>query len=137
MKLIITGSSGMVGKLVLTNCLNSDKVTEVISLVRKSTGQRHNKLSEIVITNFEDYSNKESLFRGISVAFFCLGVYTGQVPDDLFKKITVRYAVEFAVSVRPSTRQDLCLGFHTLGSSSSRRLMGWSSILSRTSESHS
>lgn len=110
MKVIITGSSGMVGKLVLTNCLNSDKVTEVISLVRKPTEQRHDKLTEIVITNFEDYSNKESLFKDISVAFFCLGVYTGQVPDDLFKKITVSYAVEFAKTLEKNSPQaTLCL----------------------------
>lgn len=110
MKVIITGSSGMVGKLVLNNCLNSDKITEVRSLVRKPTGQKHKKLTEVVIANFEDYSAQENLFKDISVAFFCLGVYTGQVPDDLFKKITVNYAVEFAKSLEKNSPQaTLCL----------------------------
>ena len=110
MKVIITGGSGMVGNLVLTNCLNSDKITEVRSLVRKPTGQKHKKLTEIVITNFEDYSAQENLFKDISAAFFCLGVYTGQVPDDLFKKITVNYAVEFAKTLeKNSPRATLCL----------------------------
>ena len=110
MKVIITGGSGMVGNLVLTNCLNLDKITEVRSLVRKPTGQKHKKLTEIVITNFEDYSAQENLFKDISAAFFCLGVYTGQVPDDLFKKITVNYAVEFAKTLeKNSPRATLCL----------------------------
>lgn len=110
MKVIITGSSGMVGKLVLTNCLNSDKIAEVSSLVREPTGQKHKKLNEIVITNFEDYSTQENLFKDVSVAFFCLGVYTGQVPDDLFKKITVNYAVEFAKALEKNSPQaTLCL----------------------------
>ena len=110
MKVIITGGSGMVGNLVLTNCLNSDKITEVRSLVRKPTGQKHKKLTEIVITNFEDYSAQENLFKDISAAFFCLGVYTGQVPDDLFKKITVNYTVEFAKTLeKNSPRATLCL----------------------------
>ena len=96
MRVIITGASGMIGKMVLTNCLNSDKVTEIIRLVRNPTGQKHHKLTEVVHTNFEDYSTQEKIFKDVSVAFFCLGVYTGQVPDDVFKKITVTYAVEFA-----------------------------------------
>lgn len=110
MKVIITGSSGMVGKLVLTKCLNSDKITEVRSLVRKPTGQKHKKLTEIVISNFEDYSAQETLFKDISVAFFCLGVYTGQVPDDLLKTITVNYAVEFARTLEKNSPQaTMCL----------------------------
>jgi len=110
MRAIITGSSGMIGKLILANCLNSDKVTEVISLVRKPTSQKHNKLTEIVISNFEDYSALEHLFKDIEVAFFCLGVYTGQVSDDIFKKITVNYAVEFAKALeKNSPKATFCL----------------------------
>lgn len=110
MRVIITGSSGMVGKLVLTECLNSDKITEIRSLVRKPTGQKHQKLTEIVIENFEDYSAHENLFKDISVSFFCLGIYTGQAPDDLFKKITVNYAVEFARTLdKNSPKATLCL----------------------------
>jgi uncharacterized protein YbjT (DUF2867 family) len=110
MKVIITGSSGMVGSLVLTNCLNSDKATEVISLVRKPTGQKHNKLTEIVISNFEDYSNEECLFKDISAAFFCIGVYTGQVSNKVFQKITVNYAVAFAKTLEKNSPQaTLCL----------------------------
>lgn len=110
MKVIVTGSTGMVGKLVLTNCLNSDKINEVISFVRKPTGQINKKLTEIVITDFEDYSKHENLFKDIRVAFFCLGVYTGEVPDDLFKKITVNYAVQFAKTLEKNSPQaTICL----------------------------
>jgi uncharacterized protein YbjT (DUF2867 family) len=110
MKAIIAGSSGMIGNLVLTNCLNSDKVTEVISLVRKPTGLTHKKLIEIVIEDFEDFSAQDDVFKNVSAAFFCLGVYTGQVPDDLFKKITVNYAVEFAQTLKQNSPQaTLCL----------------------------
>lgn len=110
MKAIIAGSTGMVGTLVLNNCLNSEKISEVISLVRKPTGIRHNKLKEIVIQDFENYSQNENLFKDIEVAFFCLGVYTGQVPDELFKKVTVDYAVEFAKALeKQSPQATICL----------------------------
>ena len=110
MKIIITGSTGMIGSLVLTHCLSAHEITEVISLVRKPTGQKHDKLTEVVVQDFEDYRNHNDLFKGIKVAFFCLGAYTGQVSDGLFKKITVNYAVEFAKALeKNSPKATLCL----------------------------
>ena len=97
---IITGATGMVGSLVLEHCLNSVKITNVISLVRKSSGQKHQKLKEVVIKDFTDYSEHKELFENIDIAFFCIGVYTGQVSDELFKEITVDYAVNFAKAVK-------------------------------------
>ncbi|WP_299531755.1 NAD-dependent epimerase/dehydratase family protein [Ulvibacterium sp.] len=110
MKIIITGSTGMIGSLVLTHGLNAPQITEILSLVRKPTGQKHAKLKEIVVGDFEDYSKDNDLFKDIKVAFFCLGAYTGQVSDELFKKITVNYAVEFAKALeKNSPGATLCL----------------------------
>lgn len=110
MKVLITGATGMIGKLVLANCINLDKITAITSLVRKPTGVRHPKLREVVIDNFENYAPHENLFEEVGVAFFCLGVYTGQVKDDMFKKITVDYAVAFAHTLsKMSPGTTICL----------------------------
>ena len=100
----------MVGSLVLNHCLNAADISEVISLGRKPTEKKDTKLKEVVISNFEDYSEQEYLFKNVDVAFFCIGVYTGQVSDDLFKTITVDYAEAFAKAVEqqnPNAR--ICL----------------------------
>lgn len=110
MRIIITGSTGMIGNLVLTHCLNETEITEVISLVRGLTEQKHTKLKETVVQDFEDYSKHNDSFKDITAAFFCLGAYTGQVSDELFKKITVNYAVEFAKALeKNSPGATLCL----------------------------
>ena len=110
MKVLITGASGMIGRLVLNSCLQSEKIMEVISFVRKPTQQIHPKLTEIVQPNFQEYSGYEELFRNAGAAFFCLGVYTGQVPDDEFRKITVNYPVAFAKALeRNSPGSRFCL----------------------------
>jgi uncharacterized protein YbjT (DUF2867 family) len=110
MKILIAGSTGMIGKLILEHCLNSIEVDEVRSLVRKPTATKHSKLKEIVIENFEDYSKHFDLFKNIDTTFFCVGLYTGQVPDAKFKLITVNYAVEFASALkRESPKSTLCL----------------------------
>lgn len=111
MNVIIAGSSGMVGNLVLDNCFNSDKIEEIITLVRKpSSVKPKNKTKEVVIADFENYGTHDSIFQITDIAFFCIGVYTGQVSDEQFKKITVNYAVKFAAEMkRKSPNATLCL----------------------------
>lgn len=100
----------MIGSLILNECLNSSQVSTVTSFVRKKSNLKNLKLKEVLVDDFEDYSQLESEFSTIDVAFFCIGVYTGQVNDDLFKKITVDYAYQFALKVKEfSPNARLCL----------------------------
>lgn len=96
MNVIIAGASGMIGGLILRQCLQNEKIISIRSFVRKPSGIIHPKLTEVVIEDFENLEGLEGYFTDVNVLFFCLGVYTGQVADPLFKKITVDYAVAFA-----------------------------------------
>lgn len=98
MKVLLTGATGMIGGLILEQCLAADKINQVISFVRKQSGQVHPKLTEVVVANFCDYSVHKDLFAEVDTAYFCLGAYTGQVSNDMLKLITVDYAVAFAVA---------------------------------------
>ncbi len=89
MKVLITGATGMIGSLVLKSCLDSEQINEVIIIGRRNIGFTHPKLVEVLHKDFKDYSNLEQHFKGVDIAHFCLGVYTGQVNNDLFKEITV------------------------------------------------
>ena len=95
-KVLLTGASGMIGNIILQQCLKSSEVGEVISIVRRPSGTSHSKLNEIVHSDFMDYNNIQTSFQGVDAAYFCIGVYTGQVPDDEFKKITFDFAQAFA-----------------------------------------
>lgn len=108
-KVIIAGASGMIGGLILEQCLSSTTILQVTSLVRKASDTKHPKLKEVVISDFANFSTQEALFQDIDIAFFCIGVYTGQVPDDKFKVITVDYAVAFGeVLIANSPTANLC-----------------------------
>jgi len=93
---LITGASGMVGGLVLQECLDSSEISKVISIGRKSTGIQHDKLTEVIHKNFLDYSVVTDYFKNIDVAYYCIGVYTGAVPRDEFRLITIDYTKAFA-----------------------------------------
>ncbi len=98
-KVIITGASGMIGGNLLNLCINDDSISEIISLVRKPSGINHNKLKEIVISDFLHYEACSQYFSNSDIVFYCLGVYTGAAAADLFRKITVDYPIALAKSV--------------------------------------
>lgn len=85
----------MIGNLILQDCLQSVEISKITSLVRKKSNVQHEKLQEIVIDDFIDYSNHENVFENIDVVYFCIGAYTGAVPHEQFKKITVDYTIAF------------------------------------------
>jgi len=93
---IITGATGMVGGCALRICLNSPDVSMVTSIGRSRTGVKDDKLREIILDDFTDYSKATDALQDQDVALFCLGVYTGAVPDDEFRRITVDYMSAFA-----------------------------------------
>lgn len=74
LKVIITGTTGMVGEGVLHECLLHTDVAEVLIVNRRPLGLTHPKLKEIIHTDFYDLSNIEEQLRGYDGCLFCLGV---------------------------------------------------------------
>ncbi len=98
--IVITGATGMVGGIALRNCLEHPDIDRVVTVGRRATGVAHDKLEEVVHGDFEDLSPIAQAMAGHDAALFCLGAYTGSVPDDLFRRITVDYAVGFGRALR-------------------------------------
>lgn len=98
-KVLITGSTGMIGGILLNLCLNSEEVNEIIALVRKPTAISHPKYIEIIVDDFLNYEKQAHLFVDIDIIFYCLGVYTGAVPTDEFRRINVDYPFNLAKAI--------------------------------------
>ncbi len=97
MNVIITGSTGMIGRIILDLCKQSNHISKITTLVRKKNDDvKVKKVNPVLIKDFITYDNRKEIFQNVDVVFFCLGAYTGQVPKDLFKEITVDYAVNCA-----------------------------------------
>jgi len=54
LKVILFGATGMVGQGVLRECLLGPDVTQVLSVARSSTGQKHDKLRELLHDDVTD-----------------------------------------------------------------------------------
>lgn len=88
---LIIGATGMVGREVLKLLLKDETVGKIISIGRRNTGTKNEKLVEIVHDNFLDFSALASDLTNIDVCFYCLGVYQNQVSREKFYEITCDY----------------------------------------------
>jgi uncharacterized protein YbjT (DUF2867 family) len=100
---VIVGASGMVGGYALRYALNNANVESVTSIGRKTLGIAHPKLKEVLHQNFADCSSLEDVLLGKDAAVYCLGTYTGSVPDAELRAITAGYTIEFARVLRNSS----------------------------------
>ena len=96
MKVIITGSTGMVGKGVLLECLEDDRVNEILALNRNSLGINHPKLKEVLLKDFGKSDSIKSEMVGYDAVFFCMGVSSGGMDADLYQKITYGHTLAVA-----------------------------------------
>jgi uncharacterized protein YbjT (DUF2867 family) len=99
-RLVIVGATGMVGGYALRYALEHPAVGRVTAVGRKAVGLSHPKLTEVLHQDFADCSPLAETLSGQDAAIFCLGAYTGAVPDAEFRKITVDYPIEFARVLR-------------------------------------
>jgi uncharacterized protein YbjT (DUF2867 family) len=95
-RVVVVGASGMVGGYALQYLLEDPAVGGVTSIGRRNLGVSHPKLTQILHSDFADCSPLADVLTGHDAAVYCLGTYTGAVPDEELRRITVDYTIEFA-----------------------------------------
>jgi uncharacterized protein YbjT (DUF2867 family) len=95
-RLVIVGVTGMVGGYALRYALEHPAVARVTAIGRRSLGISHAKLIEVLHQDFANCSALAEALSGQDAAVYCIGAYTGAVPDAELRRITVDYTIEFA-----------------------------------------
>jgi nucleoside-diphosphate-sugar epimerase len=88
MKVIITGTTGMVGKGVLIECLESKEVESVLIINRSSADISHPKLTEIIHKDFSDLTSIKENLKGYDACFFCMGISSLGMGEEEYYRIT-------------------------------------------------
>jgi uncharacterized protein YbjT (DUF2867 family) len=99
-RIAIVGATGMVGGYALRYALEHAAVSRVTAIGRRKLGVAHPKLEEVLHPDFADCSALAEPLSGQDAVVYCLGAYTGAVPDAVLREITVDYTVEFARVLR-------------------------------------
>jgi uncharacterized protein YbjT (DUF2867 family) len=98
-KAIITGSTGMVGKGVLLECLENPEVEAVLLINRRPVGIQHKKIKEIIHQDFINLDSIRNELSGYNACFFCLGVTSVGKTEEDYRHITYDLTTNFASTV--------------------------------------
>ena len=95
-KVIITGTSGMVGKGVMLECLDHPDIDHVLIVNRKSIGEQHPKLTEVIVPDFMNLKEVKGSFTGYDACYFCAGISSFRMSEADFTRITYDLTLHFA-----------------------------------------
>ena len=90
----------MIGSLVLQYALQSPQVKKVTSVGRSPSNLVHEKLVEVQKADLANWQGFD--LTDVDVVIFCLGAYTGSIPVEQFKQVTVDYPVALAKALKLS-----------------------------------
>jgi uncharacterized protein YbjT (DUF2867 family) len=88
MNVLLFGATGMVGQGVLRECLLDPGVTKVLAVGRRASGQRQEKLRELVLPDVSDLSSVEADVMGFDACLFCLGVSSAGLSEERYTSLT-------------------------------------------------
>ena len=100
-RVIITGSTGMVGEGVLHEGLLHSDVASVLVINRRPCGVTHLKLREIIQADFSDFSGLERELAGYNAAFLCMGTSSVGMKEEQYRHVTYDCTLALA---RPLSR---------------------------------
>src|SRR5712692_3567175 len=107
MKVILFGSTGMVGKSVLRQCLLDPDVESVLSIGRNPSGVSHPKLRDLVSADMLDFNVNAGELNGYDTCFFCLGVSSVRMSEAEYTHLTYDLTMGWAhalARVNPAMR---------------------------------
>jgi nucleoside-diphosphate-sugar epimerase len=96
MKVIITGSTGMVGKGALLECLNNAEIDKVLVINRSTINIKHSKLEEILLKDFKNLSSIKDKLAGYDACFHCMGISALGLSEEKYSEITYTMTKELA-----------------------------------------
>ena len=95
-KVIITGSTGMVGEGVLHECLLHPDVEAVLVINRRPCGVQHDRLKEIIHADFSSFAGLERELTGYNAAFLCMGVSSVGMSEEQYRRMTYDFTMALA-----------------------------------------
>ncbi len=133
LNVIITGATGMVGEGVLFECLQNEKVSEVLMVNRRHYERQHPKLKEIIVPDFFKLNEAAESIGGYDACFFCAGVSSVGMKEEAYTRITYDTTLSVAKTLlgqNPNMVFTYVSGSHT-DSTEKGRLM-WARVKGKT-----
>ena len=99
MNVVIIGATGMIGQVVLRECLHDPDVDVVKTVGRSASGASHPKLRDVVWSDMRSFSGIDGEFRDVDACFFCIGVTSAGLAEAAYERVTYDIPVAAATTL--------------------------------------
>jgi uncharacterized protein YbjT (DUF2867 family) len=132
MKVIITGTTGMIGEGILLECLNDDRISSILSVSRKPTGKVHPKLKEYIVSDFLSLHEGDENLKGYDACFFCAGVSSIGINAADYERISYDTTLQFARAVEPNPNMSFIYVSGSGTDSTEKGKLHWARVKGKT-----
>jgi len=132
MKIIITGTTGMVGEGVLLECLANPEIINVLSISRKPIGIHHSKLKEYIVPDFLTLMEADETLKGYDACFYCAGVSSVGMKEPEYTMITYDTTLAFAKALNPKPEMTFAFISGAGTDSSEKGRLMWARVKGKT-----
>ncbi|HKS06791.1 MAG TPA: hypothetical protein VJR92_10795 [Gemmatimonadaceae bacterium] len=133
MKLVILGSTGLVGRGMLLEALDDPAVSHVLSVGRTEVAELHPKLRQLVHADLYNATPIQNELRGHDACAYCVGVSAIGMTEIEYTRITYDMTIAFAnvfLAANPNSTFLYVTGQGT--DSSEKGSMMWARVKGRT-----
>tara|TARA_B100001094_G_scaffold296388_1_gene318542 strand:+ start:232 stop:906 length:675 start_codon:yes stop_codon:yes gene_type:complete len=133
MNVLITGSTGMVGKSVLLQCINDDRVKKIYLLNRIPTDLKSSKISEFILDDFFKLSELKSQIRNCDTCFHCMGITSFGHDSDYYYNVTfemTKVLTDLVYKINPNSVMTYVSGEGTSTNENSK--IPWANVKGKT-----
>ena len=133
MNIIITGSTGMVGKAVLLEAIDDNRIEKILVINRTSLASEYPKLKEILIQDFTQIGTQKEYLKGYDACFHCMGVSSFGMSESQYTYLTydiTKAFVDTLYEINPSMVFNYVTGEGTDNSEKGRIM--WARVKGKT-----
>ena len=88
MDVLITGSTGMVGKSVLNECINDNRIGKIYLINRTPVDLKSSKVSEFILDDFLKIRELKNEISYFDACFHCMGITSFGHNSDYYYRVT-------------------------------------------------
>ncbi len=88
MDVLITGSTGMVGKSVLNECINDNRISKIYLINRVPVNLKSSKVSEFILDDFLKMGELKNKINHCDACFHCMGITSFGQKSDYYYRVT-------------------------------------------------
>lgn len=123
----------MVGEGVLHECLKHPDVESVLVINRRPCGVQHERVEEIIHTNFLDFSAIEPRLQGYNACYFCMGISSLGKTEEEYRRTTYDVTMHIATTlVRLNADMTFCYVSGVGTDSSEKGRSMWARVKGKT-----